>query len=79
MTILDKYDSAYGIGLRYATGSLVTIDDEYKKTFEADNMQDELNQLVFWAVEANIKEILKTSSENFCLDNPCNAGKECVK
>ena len=77
--ILEKYDAAYGIGLRYATGQLIEIDNEYKKTFQADSMQDELNQLVFWAVEANIKEILKESSENFCVDNPCDDGKQCVK
>ena len=77
--ILEKYDAAYGIGLRYATGQLVEIDNEYKKTFQADSMQDELNQLVFWAVEANIKEILKGASENFCVDNPCDDGKQCVK
>ena len=77
--ILEKYDAAYGIGLRYATGQLVEIDNEYKKTFQADSMQDELNQLVFWAVEANIKEILKGASENFCVDNPCDEGKQCVK
>ena len=68
-----KYQDIYSIGLNFASkgGEYKALGTDYTKLFNAQDMQDEINKLVFWATESKFQKILKDVKINFCYNHQC--------
>ena len=61
LEITKTFQNSYAIGLRYTTGDYKALGTAYDKLFNAQNMQDEINKLVFWSTETHFVRILNTN------------------
>ena len=79
LKIKQNFQNSYAIGLRYATGGYKALGTAYDKLFNAQNMQDEINKLVFWSTEKHFVRILNDAKVNFCYEAKCYDYQKCLR